>query len=159
VNEIGGPPPKASRDSTARDIATALLDAIPLMKRWGVSVRELVAGEAVTLVMEPANETVGPYGRVLGGVLLMVADIAAALCAALAWRATVSNDDIVGFSTQSLACEFLGSAPGAEAIRFEATVVRVSTRRAVVMVSAVSADRKEYLRILAAIACQRSTPS
>lgn len=127
-------------------IAAGLLEAVPMMRSWGVSVVEIEPGVRTVLHVPANDDTVGPYGAMYGGVLMTVADIAAGTCAALTWRARGLNG-YFAFATQEMSCHFLG--PTSSAAHVVAEPLRLSDRRAVLSVSVVE-DGDVSPRVVAA---------
>src|SRR4051812_662594 len=118
----------------AEQLAQDLLRLVPLLDTWNVNLTGLDPGNSVALSMDVSPTIVGPYGQVLGGVLMTVADIAAGVCAATAWR-TAGYAGTGRFATQEITIHFVRGAKTGP-IRIEADVLKLSARRAVIAVSA-----------------------
>jgi acyl-coenzyme A thioesterase PaaI-like protein len=132
-------------------IARGVMQAVPFLERWGVSLGEVQPGTSATMQLAPRDEVVGPYGGVLGGVLVTVADIAAGVCAAVAWRAS-GIIDVMTFHTESMAVQFLRPVLPT-VVDFRAVVVKLSRKRAVIEVACVPrvVPREESLRVMLAL--------
>jgi acyl-coenzyme A thioesterase PaaI-like protein len=136
-------------------IAEGLLGVVPALADWGAQLVSLDPGRSATIELRPSDAILGPYGAVLGGILVAIADVAAGVCAAVAWR-SMGGEPIAGFFTESLTVQFLAPA-SANVIRFNAGVVKISEWRAVIAVQASPQfdDAAETLRALISLRCRR----